>query len=283
LATLPERALAWVNAALVSATDVLVSPLAALPQFFSLLVIALLTAVVVVPVIARFSNQARIRGTKRQMVAALMEMRLFNDDPRVVLRSARAALRHNLTYLRLTSVPVAILTVPLVLLVAHLDPFFGYSGLRPGLPALLTVRTVEASAGNRDQKIALHAPPEVRVDAGPVQLVGAPEVVWRITPSTGGDFVLILQIGNETIRKTLHVSDGVARRSPARVRPGVLQQLRYPSEPPLDANGDTETVAVAYGDAAIGLMGIHVHWTVVYFSLTVVCTLLLARLLRISL
>ena len=139
MATFPERALAWVNGALVAITDALLKPLADLPPFVSLLLLSLLTAAAMVLVIGRTSDQARLRQTKRRIQAALFEIRLFNDDPRAVLRSAGEALGHNLAYLRLSLVPLAVLVVPLVLLVAHLHPFFGYAGLRPGAAALLEV------------------------------------------------------------------------------------------------------------------------------------------------
>ena len=86
MATFLERGLAWVNDALVTVTDALLKPLVGLPPVVGLLLLSVLTAAAILPVIARTTDQARLRQTKRRIQAALFEIRLLNDDPRLVLR-----------------------------------------------------------------------------------------------------------------------------------------------------------------------------------------------------
>jgi hypothetical protein len=275
--------MAWVNRALVTFTDALLQPLADLPPFASLLLLSLFTAAAMVLVIGRTSDQARVRQTKRRIQAALFEIRLFNDDPRTVLRSVGDGLLHNLTYLRLSFVPVALLSVPLVLVVAHLNPFYGYAGLQPGAAALLEVEWGADQSAQRDVTPSLEVPDTIRVEAGPVRLAAGRAVLWRITPVTPGEFVVTIRAGGHDIRKTLAISDAVVRRSPARVQPGMLGQLVHPSEPPLDADGPLSRVAVTYLEAGIDVLGTPVPWMFVYVALTIGWALGLARGLGISL
>jgi hypothetical protein len=281
LATFPERALAWVNGVLVTVTDTLMNPLLGLPPLVSLLLLSLMTAAAMVPVIARTTDQPQLRRVKRRLQAALFEIRLFNDEPATVLRAVGDALRHNLTYLRLYLVPLAVLTVPLTLVVAHLNPFYGSTGLPIGSTALLKV---ERSVGDprRDEEIVLEAPAAVKVETAAVQLVGAREVLWRITPMSRGDFIVTVRVGQDAASKTLHVSNGVWRRSPMRVRPGIANQLLHPSEPPLDGQGPWAAIAVTYPDRVIDILGVEMNWMLVYVALTMGWALVVARLARIS-
>jgi hypothetical protein len=271
-----------VNRALVTVTDALLKPLADLPPIASLLLLSLLTAAVVVLVIGRVSDQARVRQAKRRIQAALFEIRLFNDDPRTVLRAVGDALRHNLVYLRLSFVPLAVLSVPLLLVVAHLHPFYGYAGLRTGAAALLEIEWRADESARRDLPLALDVPDAIHVEAGPVYLAGG-QVLWRFTPVAPGDFIVTVRAGGHAIRKTLAISDAVVRRSPARVRPGLPGQLVHPSELPLDADGPLSKVAVTYPEADIVVLGTPVHWMFVYVALTMGWALGLARALGVSL
>lgn len=283
MATFPERGLAWVNRALVTFTDAVLKPMADLPPLVSLFLISLLTAAAMVLVIGRTTDQARVRQTKRRIQAALFEIRLFNDDPRTVLRAAGDGLLHNLTYLRLSFVPVALLSVPLVLVVAHLNPFYGYAGLQPGAAALLEVEWGADQSAPRDVTLALEVPDTIRVEAGPVRLAAGRAVLWRITPVTPGEFVVTIRAGAHDIRKTLQVSEALVRRSPARVQPGMLGQLVHPSEPPMDAGGPISRVVVSYPEAAIDVLGTPAHWMLVYVAVTMGCAMGIARGFGISL
>ena len=63
---------------------------------------------------ARTSDQrAHPRRQARRLHAALFEIRLFNDDLSAIFRAQAEMLRHNLTYLRLSLVPMIWMFVPL--------------------------------------------------------------------------------------------------------------------------------------------------------------------------
>jgi type II secretory pathway pseudopilin PulG len=283
LATFPELALAWVNRALVWLSDTLLGPLLGLPPLASLLIVSVLTAAAMVPVIGRTSDQKRVVATKRRIRAALLEIRLYNDDPRLVLRAVGHALAHNGIYLRLSLVPLAWLAVPLTLVVAHLQPFFGYDGLTPGVPALVKVETRDAGTqGAQPAGPSLEAPESIRIETGAVRLAARNEVLWRIVPTAVGDYVLTVRVGGQTATKTLHASNRPARRSPQRTSAGLIDEVLYPSEPPLPDDAGMDRIAVTYPEATIDVFGWQVHWLIVYFVLTMASALLIARRLGIA-
>jgi hypothetical protein len=284
LAISPERGLAAVNGMLVWLGDLVLAPVLALPPLGGLLVLSVLTASAILPVIARTSDQGRMARTKRSIQAALFEIRLFNDDPPAVFRSLADALKLNALYLRLSLVPLLWMAVPLLFAVAHLQSVYGYRGLEADRPALVKVGLRAAGAGGTStDSIELEAPAAVRVETKAVRLPAANEVVWRIVPTAAGDFTLTVRAGGEAVTKTLHVSDRPARRSPARISPGLVDQALYPAEPPVAAAGPIASIAVTYPEAAIDVLGWHVHWLIVYFVLSMAAAFILARRFGVTL
>jgi hypothetical protein len=272
-----------VNGGLTRAFDVALAPLLWLPPLAGLFVVSLLTAMAALLVVGRTSDQKRMVETKRQIHAALFEIRLFNDDLVAVLRALGEVLRHNALYLRLSLVPLAWMAFPLTIVIAHLQAFYLYTGLQPGTPAILTVELGRTTPGTNPstRSPALEAPPEVRVDTPAVYLPATNEILWRIVPTTTGAYTLTVRVGDQTATKSLRVAQGPARRSP-RASASLLDQVLYPSEPPLPAAGDIAGIAIAYPEAAIDVLGWRVHWLVVYIALSMALAFLLAGRLGVT-
>jgi uncharacterized membrane protein (DUF106 family) len=237
-------ALAALDAGLDALFDVLLRPLAALPPLASLAIVSLLTAIVMLLVVRRTSNQEALDQVKRRIHASLFEIRLFNDDLRAIFRAQGDMLRENVTYLRLSLAPMLWMIVPFVLVIAQLQFQYGYDGL--------------------------DAPPGVRVDAGAVWFPSAQDVMWRITPTAPGDHELRLQIGGQTVTKTIHASSRIARRSPSRLEAGFVNLLLYPAEPPLPTDGPVTAIALPYPERDIVVLGWRLNWMVVFFVLSIV-------------
>jgi hypothetical protein len=277
LATFPERALASVNAALVTGFDVIFGPLMSLPPLASLLLVSLVTAAAMLVVVARTSNQRAMIETKRGIHAALFEIRLYGDQPGLMLRAFGEVLVGNGRYLLLTLVPLAWMSVPLVLVIAQLQAFYGYDGLRPGAPALITVQLMTDSASAAASALVLEAPPEVGLETGAVRLAGSNEVVWRIRPRGEGAYALTFRDGGAAVTKSLLVSPGQARRSPLRIATGLADRVLYPSERPIPAGSRIASIAVAYPEPGIDIFGWRMHWMIVYGVLSLACAFLLGR------
>jgi hypothetical protein len=267
---------AAINTALVAVFDAALAPLLRLPPLAALLIISLITAVLVVMVMRRVSDQARLRATRRRMQAALFEIRLHADDPVAVLRSFGDMLIQNAIYLRLNLVSLLWLIVPLSLMVAQLQAFYGYTGLKPGEPALITLESDSAAP------VALEAPDGIRVETEPVRLLGSAATVWRIVPMESGAFVVTTRTGSSTVSKTIIVGDRPARRSPVRLRGDLERQLLYPSEPLIPAESGITSIAVDYPEGLVDLFGWPVHWLIVYGLFSLLAALLVSRRLGVT-
>jgi hypothetical protein len=280
--------MAVLNRLLAGAIDVALAPLAFLSPLAGLALVSLATAVAVLLVVRKTSNQAQLAAVKRAIHAGFFELRLFGDDVPAILRTELDMLRHSLTYLRLSFVPMLWLIVPLTILIVHLDSYFAYTGLVPGSRALLTTTLDHGGQGDApaDRRstdmppvnaVTLEVPSSMRVDTPAVWLPGARQLVWRITPSAPGNYVVRVRLGSEAVDKTLIVSDGVARRSPARVSGSALDHVLNPSEAPLPAESRVTSIAVTYPRREIRVLRWDVNWLVVYVALSFLFMMALRR------
>lgn len=267
--------LAWVDRALVWAFDLGLSPLLALPPLAGLLVVSLATAVVMLLVVARTSNQAGIIAAKRGIHAALFEIRLYGDDLGLVARALGDVLWQNGRYLGFSLVPLAWMLIPVTLVVAQLQAFYGYAGLTPGEAAIITV-TLRQAPGQPDE-VTLEAPAGIRVDTPAVSLAASPEVLWRIVPTAAGEYMLTIRADGHSETKSLLVSERPARRSPWRGSTGLVDRLLYPSEPPLPGDSPFAAITVAYPAPGVDVLGWRMHWMIVYIVLTMAGAWLMAR------
>lgn len=267
--------MAWVNAALVAAFDAVLGPLMALPTLVSLLLVSLVTAAAMLVVVARTSNQRAMRETKRGIHAALFEIRLYGDQPGLMLRAFGAVLVGNGRYLLLSLVPLAWMSVPLVLVIAQLQAFYGYVGLPLGAPALITVQLTSDSA--TPAALVLEAPDAVGLETGAVRLAGSDEVVWRIRPRSEGAYALTFREAGAAVTKSLLVSPAPGRRSPMIVTAGLADQALYPSEAPLPSGSSIAAISVAYPEPGVAVFGWKMHWMIVYGAFSLACAFILAR------
>lgn len=262
MGTFPERALASLNAALTWLFDLLAAPAISAAPLTTLILLSAATGFVMLWVVGRTSNQAAVAAAKRRIQAGLFEIRLFNDNLGAVLRALGRVLWQNVRYLGYSLVPLAWVALPLTLVIAQLQAFYGYEGLAAGQPALLTLRMSDPRTAVGTP--SLDADETIRVETTAVVLPGSAEVLWRIVPTEPGDHTLVAHVSGTPLPKSLHVSGGPARRSPYRVGTGLLDLLLYPSEPPLPAGGPVQQIALRYPEAGLNVLGWQVHWLIVY-------------------
>jgi uncharacterized membrane protein (DUF106 family) len=273
-----------VNAALRPVFDLLLAPFSGLPPMVSLVLVSLVTAVLMLIVFKRTSNQAALADVKRRIHAGLFEIRLFNDDLRAILRAQNEILRTNVTYLKHSLVPMLWILPPLVLVIAQLQFHYGYEGLRPGGTTLLTVdlEPKAVSAGVRP-RAHLDLPPGLRADSGEVWIPAESQLAWRLVPESDGDFEIGVAIdGAEPVTKSVRVTDRTVRLSPVRVDRTFLSQLIYPAESPLPSTSPVKSIRLDYPDREVSVLGFGMHWMIPFFVLSIVFAFALRGWMKVT-
>ena len=119
----------------------------------------------------RMTDPRRTRRAVNLILAHIMEFRLFIDEPALVWRAQKDALRANLTLLRRIALPCALTAALFAILWSPMDRTFGREPLRAGEATVMTSHT------DRAPEI-----PGIAIETPGVRIPGTGEVSWRIRP-----------------------------------------------------------------------------------------------------
>ena len=141
-----------------------------------------------------------------------------------LLRAQGALLRHNGRYLWLSLLPLVVTAVPLTLVIAQVQAWYGYSGLAPDVPVLVSA---DLTPGVEPTGPRLEGD-GVRVDGEAMYLPSLRQLVWRVVPTASGAHQVVVQVNGVRYEKSLVVSTGLTRRSPVRPPAALFDQLLEP-------------------------------------------------------
>ena len=243
-----------------------------LHPFVSLTVLSVLVGVGMLWVFARVSNQDAIRRTKKRLQAYLLELRLFGDEPALLWKSQKDLLRANIHYLSLMLRPALILTVPVVILLFHLDGVYGLAPLPVGEPAVVTVQAIGQISSNTAAP-RLVASAGFTVETPAVRVLEESQFSWRIRPLREAAGELRFNWNGAEWEKTIASGEGSQYLSSRRVR-SWLDALWNPGEDRL-RGPRVEWVEVRYPPAAIEIAGIEIHWLIWFLVISVLSAYLL--------
>lgn len=239
-----------------------------MPALASLVSISILTGIGMLLVFRRFSDPTAVRRAKSVVTAHLLEFRLFMDEPRLILRAQRDLIVANARFLKLMLRPVLVLALPMGLLLAAMEAFYGHAPLRLGEHAIVTAQTK-----HRDISLSLKAPEGIVVETPPVHVGADRQVSWRIRPLRATTAQLELIRGDRAVSKSISAGSGMHYISER--RGSVASLLLRPTESPLSDN-ELEWIEVRYPSASIfGL-----HWLIWFFAVSAVTALALRRKFR---
>src|SRR6516162_9661886 len=134
----------------------LLSPFRGLHPMITLIPISVLIGIAMLWVFARTSNQQAIQKVKARLQAHLYEMRLFTDEPVLIWKAQWGLLVANAKYIGLMLVPALVASIPMVLIFAQLECYYGNSPLPVGREAIVTahLRTPESASLNAPDGIS---------------------------------------------------------------------------------------------------------------------------------
>lgn len=261
--------------------DWLMSPLVRVHPLLGVVVAALLTAVLVLLIYRAVSNERALRATRARIQAELLSIAMYRDSLRILFGSAGRALLWNLRYLQLNLVPLAVVALPVVLLMANLEVWFGHRPFLPGESALVTV-TLAPGQDVLADGLELRGTEGVVVGAQPVRVPGLRQATWRVRATQAGEHLLRLRVAGMTVTKTFAAGERPRPLSLRRHQGVGLETLLEPGEAPLaDASGVQE-IGIDYPARRLHVFGWRLHWLVVYLVLTLIVVLALRRPFHVS-
>ena len=271
-----------INSILGKLFDLLLLPFRSLNPWAGMAFISLLTGLLMLFIYRLTSNQSGIRRVKDKIKAHLLELRLFKESMGVTMRAQGQILRANLRYLALNLKPLLVMIVPLVLILSQLNLWFGSEPLSVGRPTILKVR-LQPDVNVLGTEFSLDAPPEIAVETSPLRIEESKEVDWRFQPRAAGRFNLTIRAGDKNYLKTVIV-DGrhLDKVSSIKVKRSFLDELLYPGEKALPADGRIKAIEVVHPVKRLPLFGLKLHWLIAYLGLSIVFGFVLKKPFRVE-
>ena len=208
-------------------------------------------------VFRRCSDWAAILRAKNLLIAHLLELALFLDEPVLVLRAQGHVIIQGLRLIWLILPAAAILTVPMIFLLAQLDAVFGKAPLVPGEASIVTAQIANGTA-----EPLLEPGDGFTVETPPMRVLAERQVSWRFRPSRSGSSLLRFRDRSDLVTKTVVSGAGMHYLSQRRTA-SIGEFLLDATELPIPA-GDIRWIEVAYPKATVfGL-----HWSLWFFTIS---------------
>jgi uncharacterized membrane protein (DUF106 family) len=271
-----------VNAVLGRLFDLLLLPFRSLNPWAGMAFISLLTGLLMLLIYRLTSNQSGIRRVKDKIKAHLLELRLFKDNMGVTMKAQGQILQANFRYLGLNLKPLLVMIVPLILILAQLNLWFGSEPLSVGRPAILKV-LLQPDVNVMGTEFSLESPPEIAIETPPLRLEESREVDWRLKPTAAGTFDLTIRAGDKSYLKTV-VVDGrhLEKVSSIKVKRSLLGEVLYPGEKALPGGSRIKAIEVVHPAKKLPLFGLRLHWLIAYLGLSIIFGFALKKPFRVE-
>ena len=172
--------------------------------------------------------------------------------------------------------------IPLLLILAQLNLWFGSEPLAVGQPVLVKVR-VQPNVDVTGTEFSIEAPDGLAVETPALRIDEKKEVDWRVKPTAAGRFNLTVQTGDRRYGKTVVVEGRKLEKvSSLKVKKGIGNELLYPGEKALPGDGQIRAIEVVHPDRRLALFGLRLHWLIAYLLLSIVFGFALKRPFRVE-
>jgi uncharacterized membrane protein (DUF106 family) len=259
--------------------DALFAPFLNLPPWISLVVFSFVLGVAGVLVYKYASDQPAIQRIKDRIKANVLAIKLFRDELGVMFRSCADVLRCSGVMLRYSLKPLLIMFVPFILVVAQLGLRYQWRPAKQG-EELVVRADVSENVDLTRVHPTLKSSEGATVVTPPVRVPTKHQVYWRIRAARPGKHRLRVNVGDDTIEKSLTVGDRLLRVSVLRTH-AFWSRFLHPAEKAIPADSSIEAVAVSYPDRDSWFCGSNV-WILWLIALSFVSAWLLKPIFRVQ-
>lgn len=255
------------NNVLNAAFDAWLWPFQGLSAIWQIIALALPATIFSLLVFRFASNQDGIRSAKNKIKAYLLELRIFQDDVGVTMRSQGQILRYVVIYMRYTLAPMIIMIVPFILILVQVESRMAFRGLEPGERAIVAV-TMDLQVPVSQVNYEISLPDGLTRETRPVRIDSTGEILWRIRAEKPGSHRAAFSVDQQKFEKLVVVGGQQARLAPSVYRASDIRTVGYPAEPALASDQPVASVAITYPRARSEFVGLSsASWLLILFTL----------------
>ncbi len=226
-----------------------------------LLVHALIIAVLAVAAYALVSNRQTIKATRNRMIARLLEIRLFGDDPISVIGSFGRVLVATGAYLFASLKPLLVILPVAILWIGQLAGWFECRPLAAGESAVVSVK-LRDGVSPLAAPATLQVPAEFIVETPAFRSLDSNEIAWRVKALRAGRGTMNLIAASAAAEKEITAGVALENVSPKRTGAGFWDRVLWPAEKALPRDGAIAEVHVDYPRRVLKFFGFEINWLI---------------------
>lgn len=237
--------------------------LAALPAWVVLAVHGALMGVLALVIYGLCSNQAAIKRTKNRLMARLLEIRLFQDDPLIVLSSFGRVMTGTASYMKDSLKPLVVMLPIVILWIAQLAGWFAWRPLNIGESAVVKA-VLKPDTKLDSQSVVLDVPKGIEVETPAFRSTANSEVLWRVHASGDASGPLTVKAAGSQAEMPIVSGARLAEVAPRKLSPesGFWDRVLYPMVKPLAADGAFREITIDYPERSLTIGGFEINWLV---------------------
>lgn len=271
----------WLNALAGALGRVLLAPIAVLPEWLSVALIASATGLLLLVVFKYTSHQRAIKAVRSDIKANLLALKLFRESNAVALRAQARIFLGAFRLLVLGIVPMLVMALPVGLLLGQLSLWYQSRPLRVGEEAVVTMK-LSGDKSAALPKVSLQPTDALEVTVGPVRVRSQREVCWNVKATTPGYHRLVFDVDGHAIDKELAIGDGLMRVSAQRPGWDWSDSLLHPGEDPFGPDSPVRSIEIDYPERSTWkILGVE-PWLVYWFVGSMIAGLCLRPFLKVS-
>ena len=270
----------WLNAIANALGRVLLAPVAWMPGWLSATLIGAVTGIAMLWVFKHTSHQTAIKRTRDSIKANMLALSLFKDNLAVSLRCQGRILGSAGMLLVYSLVPMAVLTVPMILILGQMGVWYQARPLAVGEESVVTVMLNDDASEALDN-IQLAESDDCKVVTGPVRVPTEHMVCWNLKASQPGRLHLDFVVDDNTYTKELAVGDDYQPTSIKRPASEVEDVLIHPREAPFAPDSVVQSIEVTYPDRHSFTSGTN-YWVVYWFIISMVAAFAAKPVLNVN-
>ncbi len=247
----------------------------------NLIVVSAISGAMLLLIFKATSNQKALKAIKNGISGGFLEVRIYKDDPVLMINALKGIFAADFAYLRHAVVPLVIMIVPVMIFLVHADMRYGARPVRPGETV-----TISVLADAKDlvglKKISMALPEELHEVVPPVRIPDNGEIDFAIKANRGGDYEFVIFSGDARVEHVFVCGTTTGRAARSRVAGGAWKHFLNPAYPPLPSDARINEVRIEYPARYFSFHCYHINWLIIYFFVSVAFGYSIKGLLRVE-
>ena len=184
-------------------------------------------------------------------------------------------------YMGHAMIPMLWMIIPVLLMLIQLNIWYGFQPLKEGQKAMVTARLQTDQSLFDIGRLELVPDEGLVVETPPLRIDSTKEVNWRVRAVSEGRHTLTFRVDDHEVEHAVQVGGGFTKIENARVR-GAWDELWHPGAAPLPEGQPVSYLEVTYPEGEANLLGISMHWVIVFFILSIIFGFALKGVFRVE-